>query len=317
MPMTDETRAVMELIQGFYPRAETVGVGPAREQIATLAAGAVGTGEPVARVEARTIPGPAADIPVRIYWPSLPEATRLGVIAFFHGGGFIQCNLDTHDGQCRAIANRTGAIVVSVDYRLAPEHRFPAAVDDCDAATRWLADHATELGGDPRRLAVAGDSAGGNLAAVVAQVARDRGGPAIRFQLLVYPVTDFSSGRDTHESHRTNAEGYFLTHESTEWIRRQYLASEEDGESPLASPLLADDLSGLPPALVVTAEFDPLRDEGEAYARRLREAGVDADILRVPDMFHGFFGMMAALPAAKGAMDESCERVKRRLVIDT
>ena len=313
--MTDETRAVMELLDGFYPRAERVGLGPAREQIAAMAAGTAGTGEPVARVEDRTIPRPAADVPVRVYWPSLDQG--LPVMAFFHGGGFTICNLDTHDGQCRAIANRTGAIVVSVDYGLAPEHRFPAPVEDCYAATRWLADHAAELGGDAARLAVAGDSAGGNLAAAVTLAARERGGPAIRFQLLVYPVIDLSSGRDVYESHRTNAEGYFLTHAQTEWIRTQYLASEEDGEHPLASPIVADDLSGLPPALVVTAEFDPLRDEGEAYATRLRAAGVEADILRVPDMFHGFFGMMAALPAATWAMDEACARVRRQLVIDT
>jgi acetyl esterase len=193
-------------------------------------------------------------------------------------------------------------VVVSVDYRLAPEHKFPAAAEDAYAATQWVADHADELGGDPDRIAVAGDSAGGNLAAVVALMARDRGGPPLRFQLLVYPVTDFSFDTD---SYRENAEGYFLHRASMEWYWRQYLASDDDGIDPYASPLRADDVTGVPPAMVITAEYDPLRDEGEAYGRKLADAGVDVSIRRFDGMFHGFFSMGAFLDGAKQATDDA------------
>jgi acetyl esterase len=254
---------------------------------------------PVARVEDRTIPGPDQDIPVRIYWPEAEPGDGAGppVVVFFHGGGWVLCGLDSHDQLCRMMTRDTGVITVSVDYRLAPDHRFPAAAEDAYAATGWAADHAGELGGDPARLAVAGDSAGGNLAAATALMARDRGGPALAFQLLVYPVVDH---RQDTPSCRENAQGFFLTADHMRWYWQQYLG-DGDGSHPYASPVLADDLTALPPAHVVTAACDPLRDEGEAYGRRLREAGVAAEVRRYDGMFHGFFGMRDLLPAAAEA----------------
>ena len=217
------------------------------------------------------------------------------------------CDLDTHDGVCRALANGAGCIVVSVDYRLAPEHKFPAAADDAFAATEWVAKHAVEIGGDPSRVAVAGDSAGGNLAAVVAQTAKDRGGPKLAFQLMVYPVTDYDF--DTG-SYRDNAEGYMLTTAAMKWFWNHYLPDEKAGLDPQASPLRADDLSGVPPALVITAEFDPLRDEGEAYAARLASAGVPAKSTRYDGMIHGFFSMSALLPQGRQAIEEAATALR-------
>lgn len=260
---------------------------------------------PVARVEDRTIAGPSGSaLPVRIYWPPSDGDGQPGgdgpppVVVFLHGGGWVLCGLDTHDQTCRALTREAGAVTVSVDYRLAPDARFPAAAEDAYAAACWAADNAADLGGDPSRLAVAGDSAGGNLAAATALMARDRGGPALAFQLLVYPVLDHR--RDT-PSYRENAQGFFLTGDHMRWFWEQYLGPGGDGGHPYASPLLADDLAGLPPAHIVTAECDPLRDEGEAYCRRLRAAGVAADLRRYDGMFHGFFGMGDLLDGARRA----------------
>ncbi len=200
------------------------------------------------------------------------------VVMMFHGGGWVIGDLTTADGQSRDVCRGAGALVISVDYRLAPEHRFPAAADDCYAATVWAGQNAAEYGGDPSRLAVAGDSAGGNLAAVVSQMVRDRGGPTIAFQLLVYPVTDGANFNTV--SYRENGQDYMLTTDSMHWFWDLYAPNPEDRQNPYASPLLAGDLSNLPPALVMTAEFDPLRDEGEAYARKLVEAGIDANLIR-------------------------------------
>jgi acetyl esterase len=233
-----------------------------------------------------------------VYRPEPIGGPALPVVVFFHGGGWSICDLDTHDGTCRSLANGACAVVVSVDYRLAPEHKFPAAADDAYAATQWVFDHSDELGVDADRLAVAGDSAGGNLAAVVPLMARDRGGPPIRFQLLIYPVTDFSFDTD---SYRDNAEGYFLHRASMEWYWRQDLSSDEAGAHPYASPLRVADASGLPPGMVMTAEFDPLRDEGEAYGRKLADAGVPFTVRRYDGVFHGFFSMVAFLEGAKQA----------------
>jgi acetyl esterase len=251
----------------------------------------------VASVEDRVIPGPAGDLPVRIYTPdgSKPRA----VVAYFHGGGFVFCSIETHDGTCRRLANVTDAVVVSVEYRLAPEHCFPAATDDCYAATAWVHEHASELGGDPRHMVVAGDSAGGNLAAVVAQMARHRGGPPIAFQALIYPVIDAAC--DT-PSYTENAEGYFLEKQAMRWFWDQYLGADGDGADALASPIRANDLSGLPPAIVITAEYDPLRDEGEAYADALEAAGVPVTTRRYDGMIHGFVSMPMLFPEADDAM---------------
>jgi acetyl esterase len=223
-------------------------------------------------------------------------------IVYFHGGGFVIGNLDSHDGTCRALANASGCAVVSVDYRLAPEHRFPAAPEDCYAALRFVAERGAELGIDARRLAVAGDSAGGNLAAVTALLARERRGPDVRFQLLVYPVADHAF--DT-PSYRDNAEGYFLSAAMMRWFWGHYLERPEQGDDPLASPLRAKDLAGLPPALVITAEYDPLRDEGEAYAARLKQAGVAAELLRYDGQIHGFFSLFDALDDGRAAVERA------------
>ena len=258
---------------------------------------------PVGRVEDRTIPGPGGDLPVRIYTPQ--GEGPFPALVYYHGGGWVLCNLDTHDPVCRALACGARCTVVSVDYRLAPEHPFPAAVEDARAAFRWT----VGLVGDPGRVAVGGDSAGGNLATVVCLSARDGGGPAPAFQLLVYPVTDLSSfGRD---SYRDYGDGYFLTKPQMAWFRGHYLAREEDGQSPFASPLLARDLSGMPPALVITAEFDPLRDEGEAYAERLRASGVPVMCTRYAGMIHPFFSMAHVVDRAEEAVGEACAALRR------
>ncbi len=266
--------------------------------------------EDVARIEDRTIPGAdGTEMPIRIYWPRITDEL-LAVVVFFHGGGWVIGSIDSHDGQVREMVNRTGAVYVSVDYRLAPEARFPAAAEDCYAATQWVAANAASIGADTARLGVGGDSAGGNLAAVVSQMARDRGGPAIAHQLLIYPCCDMDL--DAYPSHTENAKGYFLTKEAMEWFGSQYVV-EADLENPYASPIKAADLSGLPPACVITAEFDPLRDEGEAYGRRLQEAGVPCEIHRYDSMFHGFFGLTIALPVAIEAQETAAAAVRAGL----
>ena len=299
MPIDPSAAALIEVLEEHFPRIER-GVTSASEAraVAKQFRRPVEI-EPVARVEDRTVPGPAGDIPVRVYLPVEDGETRPGIV-YFHGGGFVICDLDSHDGACRRLANEVNAVVVSVDYRLAPEHRWPAAAEDAFAATQWAAAHAAERGIDADRLAVAGDSAGGNLTAVVAQMARDRGGPALAFQLMVYPVIDLSATRSEHASQTENARGYFLTLDQMEWYRDQYLG-DADGEAPYASPIKAGSLAGLPAACVVTAEMDPLRDEGEAYGRALRAAGVPVELHRAPGMFHGFFNMDAVLDGSREA----------------
>jgi acetyl esterase len=255
----------------------------------------------VASVENTTIPGPAGDVPVRIFTPA-DAGDPPAVITFFHGGGWALCDLDTHDRTTRRLAKELGAVVVSVDYRLAPEARCPAAAEDALAAVVWAAEHYR-----PRRLVIAGDSAGGNLAAVVALMARDQGGPAIDHQLLVYPVIDHAMDSP---SYTENATGYFLSRTHMAWYWDQYLGPDGDGRHPYASPIRADDLAGLPPATVLTAELDPLRDEGEAYAAALAEAGVPTEALRADGLFHGFFGLDEFLPEAAPPMDWAFNRLR-------
>jgi acetyl esterase len=244
-------------------------------------------GESVDAVVNRTLPGPAGEVPVRIYTPAGGGSGQLPALVWFHGGGWVFGSLDTADLACRGIANRAGCRVISVAYRLAPEAKFPAAVDDCFAVTKWIADHAADLGVDADRLAVGGDSCGGNLAAVVAQLARDQGGPSLAFQVLVYPITDHSF--DT-PSYRDYGDGYFLTRDAMVWFWNHYLEKLADGACPLASPLRATTLADLPPAIMITAEFDPLRDEVEAYAARLRADNVTVELVRYDSQIHGFFG---------------------------
>ena len=263
---------------------------------------------PVARVEERMIPGPAGEMLVRIYWPE--AAAPAPLVVFFHGGGFVLCSLDTHDELARGLCQGAGAVVVSVDYRLAPEAPYPAAADDCYAALVWAVAHASELGADGARVAVAGDSAGGNLAAVTALRARDLGGPALRHQCLIYPVTDC---RFDTPSYIENAEGYFLTAESMRWFWSHYLQDMGRAAEPYASPLRAPSLAGLPPTLVITAEYDPLRDEGEHYASALSAAGVPTTLRRYDGMIHGFVTMAEIFEDGRAALSLAGEQLREAL----
>jgi acetyl esterase len=233
------------------------------------------------------IPGPEGTIPIRIYRPR--GEGPFPALIYFHGGGWVIGNLDTHDNLCRSLAKKAHCIVGAVDYRLAPEHPFPAAVEDAYAATRWVAENAEQIAVDAHRIAVAGDSAGGNLATVVCLLARDRGGPSLAYQVLIYPVTDLSTcDRNSYQEH---GEGYILTAESMAYFRSHYIGKEEDALHTYASPLLAGDLKGLPPALIISAEIDILKDEILEYAERLREAGIPTRYLCIEGMIHAFFNM--------------------------
>ena len=254
------------------------------------------------------IPANSTSLPIRIYRPSPRE--DLPVVLMLHGGGWVIGDLTTVDGQCREVAVGTGAIVVAVDYRLAPEHRFPTAAEDCYAALKWTHDNIHVYGGDASRIGVAGDSAGGNLAAVVAQMSRDLQGPELRCQLLVYPVID-GTNFDTR-SYLANAEGYGLTRDDMVWFWEQY-SSDVDRSNPYASPILADSLCDLPPALVMTAEYDVLRDEGEAYADRLRIDGTDAEVARFDGFIHGFFAETHTIPETRKAMVLACQMLRKYL----
>jgi len=266
----------------------------------------VARGAPVARTVDRTIPGSGGALPVRIHWPA--GSGPFPALVFFHGGGWVLGDLDSHDVTCRSLTNQASCVTVSVDYRLAPEHKFPAAVEDAYAATRWVAAHATELGVDPSRLATGGASAGGNLSTVVSLMARDQGGPALVFQLLIYPVTD--AALDTPSARAVTSDAYPLTRADMEWFWGHYLRGEADRRDPRASPALAPSLAGLPPALVVTAEIDPLCDEGERYAQALTRAGVATACTRYDGVTHGFVGMEGALDKGRAAVAE-CARALR------
>lgn len=262
--------------------------------------------EPVGSVVDRGIPGGGGVMRIRVYRPRVATAAAL---VYLHGGGWVIGSLDGADATCRILANRGNVCVVSVDYRLAPETKFPAPVEDAYAAVRWVADHAADLHIDPQRIAVGGSSAGGNLAAAAAVLARERGGPKIAFQLLLVPAT---SMRTASPSHAEFAEGYGLTRADMEWFGRAYVRDESDVDDPHASVLLADP-EGLPPALVITAECDPLRDDGEAYAARLRDAGIHARVSRYPGMFHGFLGFPGQLDDARQAFDEAGKALREAL----
>jgi acetyl esterase len=302
-----EVRALLEANEAEGgPAMETMAPAEARQSALDALKSVAGQSEEVGSVENLGIPHGERLIPIRIFTPA--GEGPFACLVYFHGGGWVVCDLDTHDGVCRAIARRAGAVVVAVDYRLSPEHRFPAAVDDCYAAIGWVAHHAARLKVDPSAMAVGGDSAGGNLSAVMCLKSRDEGGPALALQVLVYPVTNLASF-DT-PSYREFAEGYYLTRAEMEWFRGHYLARPEDAQSPYASPLLAPDLRGLPPALVITAECDTLRDEGEAYARRLAEAGVEVACTRYGGMIHPFFSLGGAFSQGRRAIEQVAAAVR-------
>jgi acetyl esterase len=307
MPPDPQVRAILDQMASLPP-FESLSVEDARAQtIERTRAGSLPT-LPVAAVANRVIPGPAGDLPVRIYTPN--GTGPFPLMVFFHGSGFVVCNLDTHDGTCRNLCNAAGCVVVSVDYRLAPENKFPAGPDDCYAATKWAHAHARELNADPSHIVIAGDSAGGNLVAVVALMVRDKGGPALCGQLMIYPVTDYYT--PGHPSYVENAEGYGLSAAGMRWFWGHYLTSATEADNPYVSPLRATNLRGLPPALIITAEYDVLRDEGERYGKRLAEAGVPTKVTRYDGMHHGFFQMYGIVEQAKTALNEAAAWLKQR-----
>ncbi len=310
MPVVAEIRPILDLLaanpvdmavvtpEGM--RAMYKAIASAREQVAEVGA-----------VEDRDLEGPRGPLPVRIYRPEGDGPAP--VLVWYHGGGWVIGDIDTADSTARRLCAEGEVVVVSVEYGLAPEQPYPAGPDDAWAALRWVADHAAEIGGDPERLAVGGDSAGGNLAALTALRARDEGGPALRHQLLVYPGTDLAM---EHPSITENGEGYFLTKAAMLWFADQYLGPQRehgDPASPAISPLRVDDLSGVAPAQVLTAEFDPLRDEGDAYAARLAAAGVPVDHVPHPGLIHGFFSMGSISPDADKATTAAIDRLRAAL----
>ena len=297
MPLDPQAQTLIASLAGTKP-VEEMTVQEMRDGMEERARLTGGEPQPVDQVLSSEVPGPAGPIPVRIYVPAGPAPKP--ALVYFHGGGWARGNLDTHDILCRALANGGGCVVVSVDYRMAPEHTFPAAIDDSVAATRWVAEHAEQIGVDPTRLAVGGDSAGGNLAAAVALVLRDEGGPALVHQLLIYPVTDYNL--DTR-SYLDNAEGYNLTREAMRFYWRLYLRDESDAEDQRASPLRARHFANLPPAFVLTAEYDPLRDEGRAYAERLRDAGT-------PTVYRDYSGMIHGFVTSAGVIDQGKQAIR-------
>lgn len=308
MPPTPETQGLLAMLeQAGGPDISEQTPAEARAAIAGFAAMQAGAPEP-ARIENRTVPGPAGDIPVRVY---ASEGENLPVVMFFHGGGWVLGDIESHDGTCKQLLAELGeGVVVSVHYRLAPEDKYPAAADDCYAASAWVAENGAEIGADGSRMAVCGDSAGGNLSAVVAQMARDKGGPSISAQVLHVPVTDHNY---SYPSYTENAEGLLLTRASMVWFWDHYLPNAEAGHEAYASPIQADDLSGLPPALVQTAEYDPLRDEGEAYAAALAAAGNDVTARRYDGVVHDPMMMFAVIPSGVECLKEAAAFINERI----
>jgi len=303
-------------VQALLDELATLGAAPLDQLTPTEAreltdAGVVlltGTGADEVATADATAPGPAGPIPVRVYTPTDSPPPR-PIVVYFHGGGFVIGNIETHDAVCRDLATDSGAVIVSVDYRLAPEHPFPAAVEDCWAALEWAHEHAAELGADPERLAVAGDSAGGTLAAVTAMLS-SRGGPPVRFQLLVYPGVGVS---DDQPSVIENGDGYLLTRADIEWFIDHYLGSGGDMHDPRVDPIHADDLSRVAPAHVMTVEYDPLRDGGHAYAKRLQESGIAVTVRCYPGLVHGAFSMQAVVPASRVMIRDAAEILRAAL----
>ena len=292
--------------QGGKPVEESTPaeVRAARAQNAQAMAALAGPEQPVARVEDRTIPGPGGSIPVRVYWPVLGR--RLPVLIYLHGGGWVFGNIGSVDRTCRMLANSAECVVVNVEYRLAPEHKYPAAAEDAYTVLTHLAAHPAEWNIDPGRIAIGGDSAGGNLATVACLMARDRGGPRPVFQLLVYPVTDYDDDRPSVAEN----EGYIVSRAVMRYFWNHYTASPEEGRHPYASPINAGSLAGLPPALVITAECDPLRDQGEAYAQRLEESGVPVTLKRYAGAIHVFFQMSAVIDAGREAVADAASALR-------
>src|SRR5713101_3398327 len=292
-------------VPGYFPPLPEL-----RQQLRTMVGLMDEPAPALPRIEDIHIPGPAGAIGARVYDPGAASTSLRPVVAYFHGGGWVQGDLETHHGLCARLAQRSGALVVAVDYRPAPEHKFPAAVEDCLAVYRWLRSHAGELGGDPARVGLAGDSAGGNLAAVVSQLAARAGEPVPACQVLIYPAVDFAL--DT-PSHRELEDGHVIPRDRILWYMEQYLRGDADRADLRASPLRATDLAGQPPTLVITAGFDPLRDEGQAYAERLRAAGVDVVHREYAGQIHAFVSLTRAIPQGMACTLEIGDYLRERL----
>ncbi|MGH9002755.1 MAG: alpha/beta hydrolase [Acidimicrobiia bacterium] len=314
MPLDPQCQAILTAIESMgLPPFATLTPEQTRQSVQGFTM-LMGEPETMAAVEDRQLPGSDSPVPVRIYTPPDAGPAPRPVLVWFHLGGFVFGSVDWVDPITRTLANRSGCIVVSVDYRLAPEHPYPAARDDAWAAVTWVAEHAAEIGADPTRLAVGGDSAGGSLATVCCLMAREQGGPAIAFQVLIYPSPDCTEAAFDLPSHKENGEaGLLITNADLRLWWSHYLSGGADPLDPYVSPLHAPDLSGLPPALVITAEYDPLRDPGEEYARRLAEAGVPTELRRYDGQIHAFFIIPGAVERARECMDEVGAALRKAL----
>ncbi len=316
MPLDADAQKVVELIVAANrPTYPSLTPGEAREVY--LASRRVLQPELQSMAEIRDLscPGPAGPIPLRLYrGAGAPQGRLQPCLVYYHGGGWVIGNIDSHEWVCRGLANRAQCAVISVDYRLAPEHKFPAAVDDCVAATSWIAENAASLGLDSSRIGVGGDSAGGNLAAVVALEARDRGAPKLCHQLLIYPATDMNA---THASHKTHAEQLPLTRPTMLWFVEHYMRRPADKNDWRASPLKAPSFKGLPPAYVLTAGYDPLSDEGEEYAAKIKAAGVPTTVRRFDGQIHGFLNMGKIIAETHTAIDELGDALRQAFRVES
>jgi len=311
MPLDPVLKAFLDQVAAMGgPKTWEMTPAEARESFAGLMQLAGPKDIPIGKVTNIAIPAPHGEIAARSYAPVAANSAGLPTLVFFHGGGWVIGNIDTHDGLCRMIANGSGCRVISVEYRLSPEAKYPDAVDDAVAALEWIEKNASQLGVDANLLAVGGDSAGGDLAAVVAQIAKAKGGPKLSYQLLLFPVTQI--GEETR-SLREYAEGYFLERKTLDWFYAHYLPTDADKKDPRISPLAAEDVSGLPPAYIMLAGFDPLHDEGLAYAEKLRAAGVSVTVADYPDMVHDFIYLQSVLPQASEALNGAAKALKEAL----
>lgn len=311
MTLNPQAKALLDqMAAANAPKLFEVPIAEARAGAVTMLQALDQQGLPIGRIEDRAIPGPAGEIPVRIYTPIAAGGAALPCLVFFHGGGFVVGNLESHDALCRVLANEAGVKVIAVDYRLAPEAKFPAAVEDALGAVKWTEANAMDLDIDPNRIAVGGDSAGGNLAAVVSILIRDEGQLRLKFQLLIYPCVDFAAAAPSREAF---ANGYFLDEPAMAWFARSYANSPEDYNDYRLSPLRAASHKNLPPAHIVTAGFDPLRDEGRAYAEKLRAAEVPVTHKEYEGLIHGFANMTAVIEEGRAAVKEMAAALKAGL----